>query len=145
MNVLFSDKMHKAKVYVNPGRNSNLFGIDWIILLNLWEIPINTFCRKLDASEIKKLVQTEKFVMLFQQITDTMLAVLNFATAYLDDILIKSENLEEHKTHVKEVFKRIQEYGFKLGLEKCEFYMNKIKYLGQIIDHERIKPDYNKA
>ena len=49
---------------------------------------------------------------------DTMLAGLNFAMAYLDDILIKSENLEEHKNHVREVFKRIQEYGFKLGSEK---------------------------
>ena len=44
------------------GRNSNLFGIDWLILFNLWEISINTFCRKLDASEVTKSAQTEKFV-----------------------------------------------------------------------------------
>ena len=56
--------------------------------------------------------------------------------AYLDEILIKSENFEEHKIYVREVFKRIEKYGFKVGLEKCEFCMNKIKYLGQIIDHE---------
>ena len=51
---------------------------------------------------------------------DIMLAGLNFMMAYLDDI-IKSENLEEHKNHVREVFQRIQEYGFQLGPEKCEF------------------------
>ena len=50
-----------------------------------------------------------------------MLAGVNIGKACLDDILIKSENLEEHKNHVREVFKRIQEYGFKLGPEKYEF------------------------
>ena len=69
-----------------------------------------------------------------------MLVGLNFAMAYLDDILIKSENLEEHKNHVREVFKRIQEYGFKLGPEKCEFCMI---YLGQIIDHEGSKKEFH--
>lgn len=37
---------------------------------------------------------------LFQQIMDTMLAGLEFAIAYLDDILVKSKNMDEHnKTH----------------------------------------------
>ena len=56
--------------------------------------------------------------------------------AYLDDILIKSENFEEHKSHVRELFKRIEKYGFKVRLEKCEFCMNKIEYLGQIMKEE---------
>ena len=78
---------------------------------------------------------------LFQQIMDTVLSGLEHAMAYLDDILIKSENFEEHKSHVREVFKRIEKYGFKVGLEKCEFCMNKIEYLGQIIDHEGRRPN----
>lgn len=40
----------------------------------------------------------------FQQVMDTMLAGLEFTMTYLDDILIKSQNLEEHKNHVREVF-----------------------------------------
>ena len=78
---------------------------------------------------------------LFQQIMDTMLSGLEYAMAYLDDILIKSENFEEHKSHAREVFKRIEKYGFKVGLEKCEFCMNKIEYLGPIIDHEGRRPN----
>lgn len=65
----------------------------------------------------------------FQQIMDTMLAGLEFAMAYLDDILIKSLNLEEHKNHVQEVFKRIQNYGFKVGLNKCDFCMNNFFFI----------------
>ena len=67
-----------------------------------------------------------------------MLSGLDFAVAYLDDILIKGENAEENKKNIFEVFRRIQSYGFKLKFEKCEFFMNKIKYLGQIIEqHSR--------
>ena len=81
---------------------------------------------------------------LFQQIMDTMLAGLDFAIAYLDDILIKSKKVEEHKNHVWEVSRRIQEYGFKVSLEKCDFCMDKIEYLGQIIDQKGRKPNPNR-
>ena len=43
---------------------------------------------------------------IFQKIMDTMLANLDFAATYLDDILIKSKNREDHAKHVLEVFKK---------------------------------------
>ena len=67
---------------------------------------------------------------IFQKIMDTMLADLDFATAYLDDILIKSKNREDHAKHVTEVFKKIKEFDFKLSMEKSEFFQSTIKYLG---------------
>ena len=42
----------------------------------------------------------------FQRIMDDRLAELDFAMAYLDDILIKDETIEQHRIHVKEVFKK---------------------------------------
>ena len=78
---------------------------------------------------------------LFQQIMNTMLSGLEYAMVYLDDILIKSENFKKHKSHVREVFKGIEKYGFKVELEMCEFCMNKIEYSGQIIDHEGRRPN----
>ena len=41
---------------------------------------------------------------MFQQMMDAMLGDLDFPVAYLDDILIKSRNREEHAKHVKLVF-----------------------------------------
>ena len=58
---------------------------------------------------------------LFQQIMDTMFSGLEYAMAYLDDILIKSENFEEDKSHSRKVFKRIEKYGFKVRLESANF------------------------
>lgn len=59
---------------------------------------------------------------IFQQKMDTMLAGLDYTNAYLDDILINSESVEQHWQHVQEVFKRIQSYGFKVKENKCDFF-----------------------
>ena len=75
---------------------------------------------------------------IFQKIMATMLADLD------DDILIKSTNREDHAKHVIEVFKKIKEFGFKLSLEKWDFFFyQKIKYLGQVIDKKGRTPDPN--
>ena len=60
---------------------------------------------------------------LFQQVMDTMLAGLEFGRAYQHDILLRSENNEQHRKYTKAVFQKMDEYGFKLGSEKCEFFM----------------------
>ena len=44
---------------------------------------------------------------------DTMLAGLDCAQAYLDDLLIKSETRHQHVEDIKTVFERIKEYGLK--------------------------------
>ena len=74
-----------------------------------------------------------------------MLAGMEYVITYLDDILIKSENEDQHKMHIRAVFQRIEEYGFKQGAEKCKFFMKKKKYLGQIIDGDRRKQNPERA
>ena len=81
----------------------------------------------------------------FQQIIDTMLAGLDFLIGYLDDILMRSQDTEEHRTHVFQVFSRIQDYGFTLKDAKCEFFLEEIKYLGHIIDKNGCRPDPDRA
>lgn len=71
----------------------------------------------------------------------TLMNNLNFAIAYLDNILIQSENREQDIQHVHVIFGKINEYWFKRSDEKCEFFMTNIKYLGQIIDENDRKPD----
>ena len=40
-DVSFGGKTFKSKIYVVPGRNTCLFGVDLIVLFNLWELPVN--------------------------------------------------------------------------------------------------------
>ena len=74
---------------------------------------------------------------------DTMSDGLDFAFTYLDDIIIISKSKEQFREHVRRVFSRIQEFGFKVKEEKCEFFLGEIQYLGHIIDKDdrRLDPD----
>ena len=83
--------------------------------------------------------------VIFQQVMDTMLGSLDFTIAYLDDILIKNQDKDEHKMHVNQVFKHIQDYSFKIKESKCDFFFKRIKYLGHIIDENGRKPDPEKS
>ena len=41
---------------------SNLFGSDWIVLFDLWQLPINSFCNRVDVFSKSKNKQTEKVI-----------------------------------------------------------------------------------
>ena len=56
-----------------------------------------------------------------------------FVIAYVDDILVFSKTLQEHKKHVKTVLGRIQAACLQLDIDKCEFEVQETKYLGLII------------
>ena len=68
-----------------------------------------------------------------------------FCTAYLDDILIYSETLEEHQAHVKKILESLSKVGLHLKPEKCEFHKTEVKYLGLIISADGIKIDQKKV
>ena len=81
----------------------------------------------------------------FQQIMATMLAGLDFATAYLDDILVKSNTIEKNKSFLKKIFERIRKYGLEIKENKCDFLLEEIKYLGHVINKDGKKPDKSRA
>jgi transposase InsO family protein len=66
-------------------------------------------------------------------------------TAYLDDILIYSEDELQHETHVKEVIERLHKAGLQADIKKCEFGVKRTKYLGFIISTDGIQVDPDKV
>ena len=67
-----------------------------------------------------------------------------FVIAYLDDILIFSDNLEEHRKHVCIVFERLRQNRLYIKLEKCEFEQTQIQFLGYIISPDGVGMDPEK-
>ena len=63
---------------------------------------------------------------------------------YLDDILVFSDNLEDHLKHIREVFDLLRAAGLKLKLKKCEFLKDSVSYLGHIITPQGLLPDPSK-
>ncbi|GLB39299.1 putative retrotransposable element tf2 155 kda protein type 1-like [Lyophyllum shimeji] len=54
---------------------------------------------------------------------------------YLDDILIYTKTLEEHRRITRIVLDRLREHCLFLKPEKCEFERTEVEYLGLIISH----------
>jgi hypothetical protein len=52
---------------------------------------------------------------------------------YLDDILIYSNNLKEHKEHVQELPHRLQKHRLFAKAEKCEWHKDSIEFLRYIL------------
>ena len=64
-----------------------------------------------------------------------------FVLVFLDGILIYSKNEEEHEEHLRMTLQLLREHNL---YAKCEFYKDKIHYLGHIISDEGIFVDPEK-
>ena len=69
----------------------------------------------------------------------------DFCTAYLDDILIYSDNELEHQQHVQKVLERLRKAGLQADIKKSEFSVKRTKYLGFIISTHSIEADPEKT
>ncbi len=65
-------------------------------------------------------------------------------TAYVDDILIYSQDALEHETHVRQVMQRLREAGLQVDIKKSEFSVTKTKFLGFIVSTKGIAVDPEK-
>ncbi|XP_052895580.1 uncharacterized protein K02A2.6-like [Anopheles moucheti] len=77
----------------------------------------------------------------FQKVIDSMLGDLEGAEAFLDDVLVFGRTQLEHDRNLENTLKRIEDYGFRIKIEKCKFNMSHVKYLGHIIDENGLGTD----
>jgi Reverse transcriptase (RNA-dependent DNA polymerase)/RNase H-like domain found in reverse transcriptase/Integrase zinc binding domain/Chromo (CHRromatin Organisation MOdifier) domain/Retroviral aspartyl protease len=77
----------------------------------------------------------------FQSTMNTILAAIlgKFALVYLDDILIFSNNAEDHEKHIRIVLDILRKHQFYCKQSKCEFNKAEVKYLGHIVGRHGLK------
>lgn len=63
---------------------------------------------------------------------------------YVDNIVVATNTVQEHKAALDEVFERLFKGGVKLNPEKCKFYKNQISLLGWLVSEGRRDPDPEK-
>ena len=64
---------------------------------------------------------------------------------YLDDILIYSDNKEDHQKQVKEVLRRLRQNGLYAREDKCEFHKTELEFLGFILTPDSLKMSSDKV
>ena len=64
-----------------------------------------------------------------------------FVLFFLDVILVYSKNEEEHEEHLRLTLQLLREHQLYAKLSKCDFYRDRIQYLGHIISEQGISMD----
>mgnify|MGYP006175924273 CR=1 FL=1 len=83
---------------------------------------------------------------IFQEKIHILMDGLEFARAYIDDLLIVShKNFETHVDHLEQVFTRLAEAGLKINAVKSHFCQNQLEYLGYLIDRQGVRPTIKKV
>ena len=87
-----------------------------------------------------QFAKDEQVPAYFQELMTRILKDFDFTIANLDDIIIFSRMAEEHLSHIKKVFKKLQSAKLSMKLSKCHFFSKEIQYLGHILRTKGIHP-----
>ena len=75
----------------------------------------------------------------FQRLMDRVLdGMTSFCSAYVDDILVYSDDWGSHSVHLDDVFCKLAEAGLAVKKGKCEWGKSKLVYLGHRIGDGRL-------
>ena len=64
-----------------------------------------------------------------------------FVVVFIDDILIYSKSRDEHAEHLRVVLGILREHKLYGKLSKCEFWLDKVQFLGHVISAQGIVVD----
>ncbi|KAL3678999.1 hypothetical protein R1sor_021955 [Riccia sorocarpa] len=68
-----------------------------------------------------------------------------FVIVYIDNILIYSRTWNEHLDHIEHVLSKLRKHSLYANLEKSEFGLTKINFLGHVVSAEGISPHVRKV
>ena len=82
----------------------------------------------------------------FQRLMERCMGALNLCECliYLDDIIIFSSTFQEHLDRLQAVFKNLEQHNLKLNPSKCNFFKERVLYLGHVVSADRIQTDPSK-
>ena len=64
-----------------------------------------------------------------------------FVVVFIDDILVYSRDREEHGKHLRIVLQILRDRKLFAKLSKCEFWLEKVQFLGHVISKDGVVVD----
>ncbi|GBG77766.1 hypothetical protein CBR_g24214 [Chara braunii] len=72
--------------------------------------------------------------------------MINFCViVYMDGILVYLETFHGHAQHIEWTLGAVRDAGFKIALEKSEFFLSEISFLGYVVTRGGVRPDSRKV
>ncbi|XP_059658311.1 uncharacterized mitochondrial protein AtMg00860-like [Cornus florida] len=68
-----------------------------------------------------------------------------FVVVFVDDILIYSRTREDHEVHLSIVLQILREHRLYAKYEKCEFWLQEVKFLGHVVSEGGVSVDPSKV
>ena len=98
----------------------------------LWEYKFMPFGLRNSSSTFQRYMD-----VIFRNVPDVFI--------YLDDILVASENMEQHLKDLESVFEVLCKNNLKISLKKCVFAVDNLDFLGCNISKKGMKPTSSKT
>jgi len=64
---------------------------------------------------------------------------------YLDDLIIIASDVEENIKQLKRVLQTTSEYGLEINVKKCQFLVERVTFLGYVIENVTLHPSPDKS
>ena len=68
-----------------------------------------------------------------------------FVVVFIDDILVYSRSGEEHERHLSIMLQTLRDKQLFAKLNKCEFWLDKVSFLGHVVTKDGISVDLKKV
>ena len=76
----------------------------------------------------------------FQRMINGVIRGIPGVCAYLDDILIVADDVEQHRTRVEMVLKSLRDWNLTVNLSKSTFFSATVTYLGHVVGNGIVRP-----
>ena len=68
-----------------------------------------------------------------------------FLVVFIDNILVYSKSREEYERHLSLILQTLKDKQLYAKLRKCEFWLNKMSFLGHVVTKDGISVDLGKV
>jgi cleavage and polyadenylation specificity factor subunit 1 len=78
--------------------------------------------------------------MTFQRLMDRLFFDIPCVFVYLDDLLVASRSVEEHRAHLRAVLQRLHDNGLVINTGKCVWGQSSLEFLGHQVSASGVAP-----
>jgi hypothetical protein len=143
IDILF-DQLSKAKVFSKIDLRSGYHQIK----IHLEDVPKTAFSTRYGLYEylVMSFGLTNAPTHFMYLMNSVFMPELGkFVVVFIDDILVYSENEEDHAEHLRIVLTRLREHQLYAKFNNCEFWLREVPFLGHVLSDGGIMVDPTKV